>query len=236
MVKEIERDKIWQASPRGKRRTQEEEEGAVQDAGQDRAGEGSFAGPSGTSGGGASAEVVVLDEDSGEEAVQVPDVPVRVHTVVAGRVAPSKSTRPSRREQARMARQRRLDATVAEYRRLVALEEEDTQSTGTTTTTSTGTAASSSVPPRAASQRSAPAVRSRATKANRHRRAAKTPAAPHRSCKARQRRLSLRVSYLEQEYHMVPVPTALSFSFFVSCGTKFDFFISAYGRVQTEVA
>ncbi|XP_078503523.1 uncharacterized protein LOC144762253 [Lissotriton helveticus] len=155
-------EKKYKAPPRGKR-TQEEEEGAVQDAGQDRAGEGSFAGPSGTSGGGASAEVVVLDEDSGEEAVQVPDVPVRVHTVVAGRVAPSKSTRPSRREQARMARQRRLDATVAEYRRLVALEEEDTQSTGTTTTTSTGTAASSSVPPRAASQRSAPAVSTRSS-------------------------------------------------------------------------
>ncbi|XP_078517445.1 uncharacterized protein LOC144782140 [Lissotriton helveticus] len=99
-----------------------------------------------------------------------------------------------------MARQRRLDATVAEYRRLVALEEEETQSTGTTTT-STGTAVSSSMHPRAASQRSAPAVRSRATKANRHRRAAKTAAAPHRSCKARQRRLSLSVSYLEQEVH-----------------------------------
>ncbi|XP_078509346.1 uncharacterized protein LOC144769202 [Lissotriton helveticus] len=148
------------APPKGKRsRTQEEEEeGAVQeDAGQDRAGEGSFAGPSGTSGGGASAEVAVLgedSEDSGEDAVQEPaDGPVGVRTVVAGTVAPSKST--SRREQARMARQRRLDATVAEYRRLVALEEEeDTQSTGATTTSSTGTAASSSVTPRAASMRS----------------------------------------------------------------------------------
>lgn len=44
----------------------------------------------GTSGGGASAEVVVVDEGdtSGEDAVQVPDdtnVPVRLHTVVAGR-------------------------------------------------------------------------------------------------------------------------------------------------------
>ncbi|XP_078496841.1 uncharacterized protein LOC144752889 [Lissotriton helveticus] len=187
------------APPRGKRT---EEEAVVElDAGQDRSGEGSFAAPSRTSGGGASAEVVVLDEgnNSGEEAVQVPDdtnVPVRVHTVVAGRVAPSKSKKPTRKELARMARQRRLDATVTEYRRLVALEEEDTQSTGT----STGTAASSSVPPRAASQRSAPAVRSRATKANRHRRAAKTAAAPHRSCKARQRHLCLRVSYLEQEF------------------------------------
>ncbi|XP_078502640.1 uncharacterized protein LOC144760015 [Lissotriton helveticus] len=157
----------------------------------------------GTSGDGASAEVVVaLDEEdnSGEEAVQVPDkdMPVRVHTVVAGRVAPSKSKTPSRRKElARMARQRRLDATVAEYRRLVALEEEETQSG--TTTTSTGTAASSSV--RAASQRSAPAVRSRATKAKRHRPAAKKAAAPHRICKAHRRRLSLRLSYLEQEVH-----------------------------------
>ncbi|XP_078496493.1 uncharacterized protein LOC144752437 [Lissotriton helveticus] len=171
------------APPMGKR-TEEEVVAAAAVEGQDRPGEGSFAGPSGTSGGGASAEVVVLDEEntSGEEAVQVPDdtnVPVRVHTVVAGRVAPSKSKKASRKEQARMARQRRLDATVAEYRRLLALEEEDTQSTAT----STATAASSSGPTRAASQRSAPAVRSRATKANRHRRAAKTAAAPHRSCK-----------------------------------------------------
>ncbi|XP_078496779.1 uncharacterized protein LOC144752802 [Lissotriton helveticus] len=169
--------------PKGKR-TQEEEGAVQEDAGQDRAGEGSFAGPSGTSGDGASAEVAVLgedSEDSGEEAVQEPaDGPVGVRTVVAGTVAPSKST--SRREQARMARQRRLDATDAEYRRLVALEEEeDTQSTGATTTSSTGTAASSSVTPRDASMRSAPAGPSRANKANRHRQATERPAAPHRS-------------------------------------------------------
>ncbi|XP_078523839.1 uncharacterized protein LOC144792609 [Lissotriton helveticus] len=82
------------APPRGKRAL--EEAAAAAAAEQDRSDEGSFAGPGGTSGGGARAEVVVLDEEnfSGEEAVQVPDntnVPVRVHTVVTGRVAPSKS-------------------------------------------------------------------------------------------------------------------------------------------------
>ncbi|XP_078502412.1 uncharacterized protein LOC144756459 [Lissotriton helveticus] len=147
-----------------------------------------------TSGDGASAEVAVLgedSEDSGEEAVQEPaDGPVGVQTVVAETVAPSKST--TRREQARMARQRRLEATVAEYRRLVALEEEeDTQSSGATTTSSTGTAASSSV--------TKPAGPSRANKDNRHRQATEIPAAPHRSCKERQRRLRVRMSNLEQE-------------------------------------
>ncbi|XP_078504393.1 uncharacterized protein LOC144762960 [Lissotriton helveticus] len=147
-----------------------------------------------TSGDGASAEVAVLDQDSeasGEEAVQEPaDVPVGDQTVVAETVAPSKST--TRREQARLARQRRLEATVAEYRRLVALEEEeDTQSSGATTTSSTVTTASSSV--------TKPAGPSRAKKDDRHRQATEIPAAPHRSCKDRQRRLRVRMSNLEQE-------------------------------------
>lgn len=103
-------------------------------------------------------------------------------------VAPSKST--TRREQARLARQRRLEATVAEYRRLVALEEEeDTQSSGATS--STVTTASSSV--------TKPAGPSRAKKDDRHRQATEIPAAPHRSCKDRQRRLRVRMSNLEQE-------------------------------------
>ncbi|XP_078502625.1 uncharacterized protein LOC144759725 [Lissotriton helveticus] len=75
------------APPRGKRALEE----AAAAAELDRSGEGSFAGPGATFGGGASAEVVVLDEEntSGEEAVQVPDntnVPVRVHTVMRAEV------------------------------------------------------------------------------------------------------------------------------------------------------
>ncbi|XP_078512200.1 uncharacterized protein LOC144771791 [Lissotriton helveticus] len=92
--------------------------------------------------------------------------------------------------QAVLARQRRLDATVAQYRRLVELEGDDTQSS-----TSNVTSASSSVTPRSAGQRSAPAKRSRAGR--RHRRAAK--AAPHSTVKARLRRAIRRVSDLEAE-------------------------------------
>ncbi|XP_078540201.1 uncharacterized protein LOC144825228 [Lissotriton helveticus] len=180
--------------PRGKRT---EKEDAVppkeEDAGQ--GGECSFAGPSGTSGGGASSDVVVVidsdsEDDSGEDAAPMAqEQTVRKQTVVvAGTVGHTKTSKPTRSMLAVLARQRRLDATVAQYRRLVELE--DTQSS-----TSNGTSASSSMTPRSAGQRSAPAKRSRAGR--RHRRAAK--AAPHSTLKARLRRAIHRVSDLEAE-------------------------------------
>ncbi|XP_078501399.1 uncharacterized protein LOC144755895 isoform X1 [Lissotriton helveticus] len=150
----------------------------------------------GTSGGGASSDVVVVvvdsEDNSGEEAAQVAqeDTVRKPTVVVAGRVVRTKTSKPSRSMQALLARQRRLDATVAEYRRLVELEGEDTQSS-----TSNGTPASSSAPPRSAGKRSAPVVRSRAGRC--HRRAAK--AAPHSTLKARLRRATHRVSDLEAE-------------------------------------
>ncbi|XP_078518517.1 uncharacterized protein LOC144783397 [Lissotriton helveticus] len=177
--------------PRGKR-TEKEEAVAPKEEDAGQGGECSFAGPSGTSGGGASSdEVVVIDSDdsSGEEAAQ--EQTVRKQTVaVVGTVGHTKTTKPTRSMQAVLARQRRLDATVAQYRRLVKLEGDDTQSS-----TSNVTSASSSVTPRSAGQRSAPAKRSRAGR--RHRRAAK--AAPHSTVKARLRRAIRRVSDLEAE-------------------------------------
>ncbi|XP_078539309.1 uncharacterized protein LOC144824092 isoform X2 [Lissotriton helveticus] len=188
---------VYSAPPRGKG-TQEEvavpaEKGQDQE-GQDRSGEGSSAGPSRTSaqpstGAGASAEVGT----PGAEAVQQPaGTAVGDAAGVAGSDAPSKLTR---KELARRARQRKLEAIVAEYRRLVAEEEEDTQST----TTSTATAASSSALPGSASQHRPPAVRSRGTAATRHRKQPKNQLPPHSRCKARIHRLTLRVSNLEQE-------------------------------------
>ncbi|XP_078506427.1 uncharacterized protein LOC144764821 [Lissotriton helveticus] len=181
--------------PRGKRTEQEDAVAPEEEEDAGQGGECSFAGPSGTSGGGASSDVVVVvdsEDNSGEEAAQVAqEDTVRKQTVVvAGRVVHTKTSKPSRSMQALLARQRRLDATVAEYRRLVELEGEDTQSS-----TSNGTPASSSAPPRSAGQRSAPAVRSRAGR--RHRRAAKP--APHSTLKARLRRATHRVSDLEAE-------------------------------------
>ncbi|XP_078514890.1 transient receptor potential cation channel subfamily M member 2-like isoform X1 [Lissotriton helveticus] len=180
--------------PRGKR-TEKEDAVAPKEEDAGQGGECSFAGPSGTSGGGASSDVVVVidsEDTSGEEATQVAqEQTVRKQTVVvAGRVGHTKTSKPTRSMQALLARQRRLDATVAQYRRLVELEGEDTQSS-----TSNGTSASSSVIPRSAGQRSAPAKRSRAGR--RHRRAAK--AAPHSTLKARLRRAIHRVSDLEAE-------------------------------------
>ncbi|XP_078503517.1 uncharacterized protein LOC144762249 [Lissotriton helveticus] len=180
--------------PRGKR-TEKEDAVAPKEEDAGQGGECSFAGPSGTSGGGASSDVVVVidsEDNSGEEATQVAqEQTVRKQTVVvAGTVGHTKTSKPTRSMQALLARQRRLDATVAQYRRLVELEGEDTQSS-----TSNGTSASSSVTPRSAGQRSAPAKRSRAGR--RHRRAAK--AAPHSTLKARLRRAIHRVSDLEAE-------------------------------------
>ncbi|XP_078537899.1 uncharacterized protein LOC144823333 isoform X2 [Lissotriton helveticus] len=139
-----------------------------------------------TTSAGASAEVVT----PGANAV----APVPAGTgagdasVVAGSDTPSKL---SRKELAIRARQRKLEAIVTEYRRLVAQEEEDDQSTTT--------AASSSTAPGSYSQRNPPAVQHRGPAATRRRRAVKTTAAPHSTCKARVHHLTLRVAYLEQE-------------------------------------
>ncbi|XP_078527955.1 uncharacterized protein LOC144802773 [Lissotriton helveticus] len=118
--------------PRGKR-TEKEDAVAPKEEDAGQGGECSFAGPSGTSGGGASLDVVVVidsEDTSGEEATQVAqEQTVRKQTVVvAGRVGHTKTSKPTRSMQALLARQRRLDATVAQYRRLVELEGEDTQS------------------------------------------------------------------------------------------------------------
>ncbi|XP_078535216.1 uncharacterized protein LOC144821946 [Lissotriton helveticus] len=189
--------------PRGKRT--EKSDAAVapkeEDAGQ--GGECSFAGPSGTSGGGASSDVVVIidsesEGQSGEEAaLEESDQEQEVQTVrketvaVASTVGNTKTSKPTRSMLAVLARQRRLEATVAEYRRLVELEGDDTHSSASNLTSST----SSSVTPRSAGKHSAPANRSRAGR--RHRRAAK--AAPRSTVKGRLRRALRRVSDLEAE-------------------------------------
>ncbi|XP_078509428.1 uncharacterized protein LOC144769245 [Lissotriton helveticus] len=160
-------------------------------------------GQGGTSGGGASSDVVVIidsesEGQSGEEAaLEESDQEQEVQTVrketvaVASTVGNTKTSKPTRSMLAVLARQRRLEATVAEYRRLVELEGDDTHSSASNLTSST----SSSVTPRSAGKHSAPANRSRAGR--RHRRAAK--AAPRSTVKGRLRRALRRVSDLEAE-------------------------------------
>ncbi|XP_078502991.1 uncharacterized protein LOC144761559 [Lissotriton helveticus] len=155
----------------------------------------------GTSGGGASSDVVIIDSESegqsGEEAALEESDQEEVQTVrketvaVASTVGNTKTSKPTRSMLAVLARQRRLEATVAEYRRLVELEGDDTHSSASNLTSST----SSSVTPRSAGKHSAPANRSRAGR--RHRRAAK--AAPRSTVKGRLRRALRRVSDLEAE-------------------------------------
>ncbi|XP_078518080.1 uncharacterized protein LOC144782581 [Lissotriton helveticus] len=151
----------------------------------------------GTSGGGASSDVIVIDSESEEYSVEdaapADNQTVRKQAVaVASTVGNTKTAKPSRSMLAVLARQRRLDATVAQYRRLVEMEGDDTHSSASNVTSS----ASSSVTPRSAGKRSAPANQSRAGR--RHRRAAKA-APPHSTVKARLRRALRRVSNLEAE-------------------------------------
>lgn len=109
---------------------------------------------------------------------------------------PNTPSKPTRRELAARARQRKWEAIVAEYRRLVAQEEEESASA------TLPTPASSSAPPgsAAASQRNKPpGVRRRGLAAIRHRQAAPTTAAPHRACRRKFYRLSLRMAHLERQ-------------------------------------
>ncbi|XP_078541775.1 uncharacterized protein LOC144827271 [Lissotriton helveticus] len=178
--------------PRGKR-TEVAVVAPAEQEGQDRSAEGSSAGPSGTpsaqptTSAGASTEVVTPGADA-VAPVPAGTAAVGVASEVVGSDNPFKL---SRKEFAIRARQRKLEAIVAESRRLVAQEEEDDQSTTT--------AASSSTTPGSYSQRNPPAVWHHGSAVTRRRRAAKTTAAPHSTCKARVHRLTLRVAYLEQE-------------------------------------
>ncbi|XP_078496513.1 uncharacterized protein LOC144752464 [Lissotriton helveticus] len=136
--------------PRGKRtETVDAVVPKEEDAGQ--GGECSFAGPSGTSGGGASSDVIVIDSESEdysvEDAAPEDNQTVRKQAVVvASTVGNTKTAKPSRSMLAVLARQRRLDATVAQYRRLVEMEGDDTHSSASNVTST----ASSSVTPRSA--------------------------------------------------------------------------------------